>query len=429
MQTYCSQLRLALIALVLLVVAGGQAEAATKQVIRRQSQQAAGNGDVVRRFGQALGSLSDSLYADSTKAPQLLSQEDMAPLFMPLTFYHSVATNTLGMGSKPSWMDNNLMEIYLRRPDLVQFTETQLEKSGPVLAPTTVTETPKAFISKETPDEPDVVPVDMVVLKPNFWTFAGDGFVQFLQNYVSDNWYQGGESNYSMVGALTLQANYNNKQRVKWENKLELKLGLQTQQSDTIHKLKTTSDLLRYTGKLGLQATKKWYYTLQLIGSTQNMRAYEKNKQPVVADFMSPFNLNLSLGMDYSVEWFKKRLTGSVHLAPFAFNYKYVGRLALASRNGIDAGKHSKSDFGSQLTVDLRWKFSDDISWQTRLYGYTSYHRAEMEWENTLDFRFNRFISAKLYLYPRFDDNVKRDEHHGYFQYKEYTSLGFSYSF
>ncbi len=55
---------------------------------------------------------------------------------------------------------------------------------------------------------------------------GGDYYLQFLQNYVSDNWYKGGESNYSMLGSVTMQANYNNKQKVKWENKLEMRLGL-----------------------------------------------------------------------------------------------------------------------------------------------------------------------------------------------------------
>ena len=133
--------------------------------------------------------------------------------------------------------------------------------------------------------------------------------------------------------------------------------------------------------------------------------------------------------MDYSVDWLNHRLTGTVHLAPLAYNFKYVDRLALSTRYGLKEGRHALHDFGSQFTVDMKWKFSDNILWQTRVYGFTSYKRTEFEWENTFTFQFNKYISTKLFVYPRFDDGTKRDDDHGYWQFNEFVSLGFSYSF
>ena len=52
-----------------------------------------------------------------------------------------------------------------------------------------------------------------------------------------------------------------------------------------------------------------------------------------------------------------------------------------------------------------------------------------MEWENTFTFVVNKYISSNLFLYPRFDDSAKRDDHHGFWQMKEYISLGFNYGF
>ena len=135
------------------------------------------------------------------------------------------------------------------------------------------------------------------------------------------------------------------------------------------------------------------------------------------------------IGMDYNANWFKNRLKGSIHLAPLAYNFLYVNRVELAGRYGIDKGKRQLHNFGSQFTIDMNWKFSDNISWKTRLYGYTTYERTELEWENTFAFRFNKWISSNIFVYPRFDDARTRDDHHGYFQYKEYASLGLSYSF
>ena len=159
-----------------------------------------------------------------------------------------------------------------------------------------------------------------------------------------------------------------------------MRLGYQTSRGDTIHKYKTTEDLIRYTGKLGLQATKRWYYTLQMIAQTQFTHGVKSNDRMIYSDFFSPFNFNLSVGMDYSVDWLNHHLKGSVHMAPLAFNWKYVGRIDLSTRYGLDEGKHSKIDYGSECTIDLNWVLADNLKWKTRLYGFTTYKRAEVEW-------------------------------------------------
>ena len=367
-------------------------------------------------------------------------------LFAPLTFYHSPARKALRMvshseGTDPvsDEIDNTLLSVYLNRPDLVLNSENRLNKVGGLnhdfSAPI---QQDVALVEKVDPvtvEQVEDPPVEVLVTKPNFWTFKGDYFLQGLQSYISGNWYKGGESNYSILGSITMEANYNNKQKVKWDNKLEMKLGFLTSKSDSVHSLKTSDDLLRLTSKLGLQATKKWYYTLQLLAYTQFWRGFKSNDRHVYSDIMSPFNLNISLGMDYNVEAWKKKLTGTIHLAPFAYNFKYVDRNwfgdkeNFTTRYGLDLGKHTLHDFGSQFTIDLKWAIAENITYQTRMYGFTTFKRVEWEWENTFTFNFNKYISTKLFIYPRFDDSTMRDDHHGYFQFKEFMSLGFSYSF
>lgn len=353
-------------------------------------------------------------------------------LFVPVTFYHDVVAKAFALDSSAGELDRRLMDVYMHRPDLVQNTQSQLDRVGPVLDVSHSTVRPKVdIVEKVQPKlkEEDVyAPVDIYVEKPNFWTFSGNYSLQLFQNYVSSNWYKGGESNYSMLGTVTLQANYNNKQRFRWENKLEMRLGLQNSKGDTLHTVRSSEDLIRYTGKVGLQATKRWYYTLQLIASTQFMRSLKSNDRTVYSDFLSPLYINPSLGMDYTVNAFKNRLTGSIHLAPIAYNLTYVKDSKLASRFGVEEGKHTKYDFGSEVTFDLAWKIADNISWKTRLYGYTSYKRVLVEWENTVTFIFNKYISSNVFIYPRFDDGAKRGKH-GYMQMKEFISLGFNYGF
>ena len=362
-------------------------------------------------------------------------------LFAPLTFYHNVADKTLALNSESAGKDNvsdaidaALLNVYLKRPDLVQTTESELAETGSVREDIyQPMENQVAFVEKvETPqlvDVPQDIPDTVMVQVPKFWTYKGDGFLQFMQNYVSGNWYKGGESNYSMVGALTLEANYDNKNKWKWDNKLELKLGFLRSRTDTLHKVKSNEDLIRFTSKVGLQATKHWYYTLQLQAYTQFTKGYKSNDPKVYSDWFSPFNLNLGLGMDYKVETENKRLTGTVNLSPIAVNYRYVGRLDLGPSYGLDPGKHSMVEFGPNMTADLVWKLNDVVTWKTRFYAFTSFKRAEIEWENTFELRVSKYITANLFLFPRFDDASIYDDDLGFWQFKEYSSLGFAYTF
>lgn len=361
-------------------------------------------------------------------------------LFAPLTFYHSVANSHLSIASDDpdevsKAIDQALMNVYLKRPDLVKITQTEQQESGAIrqdLIDQPVVQAVEMVEQAEPlPDMPEAEPVEVIIEKPVFWKYKGDGSLQFMQNYVSNNWYKGGESNYAAVGALTLEANYDNKSKWKWENKLELKLGFQTSPSDTVHKFKTNEDLIRLTSKVGLQAAKNWYYTLQVLAYTQFARGFKANNEQVFSDFMSPFNMSVGLGMDYKVNALNKRLTGTINISPLAINYRYVDRTSLAASFGVktDRHTHSLTDFGSQLTASLEWNISDNVKWKTRLFGFTSYHRMELEWENTFTLKVSRFISANIFLFPRFDDANNYDDDLGYWQFKEYSSLGFSYSF
>lgn len=360
---------------------------------------------------------------------------DGAKLFMPLAYDAGITSNAMSLdGDTTSLADRALMNVMLKHPDLVRSTYKQLMKhennveavEAPVKMVEMVKNTSNTTIPDALPEDEDGL-VDMIVTKPNFWTFCGDYNLQFLQNYISPNWYTSGNSTYSMLGAVTLQYNYNNKQRVKWDNKLELKLGFQTTDADTINNFKTTDDLVRYTSQLSLQAHKHWYYATQLIASTQFTRGLKNNDKTIYSDFMSPLNLNMSLGMNYEVMTCHKKLVGNILLAPFSYKLTYVDRADLATRFGIREGRRAQNDIGSLINAELTWKPLENFKWETRLYTYTTYQKFQFEWENTLTFQFNRYIATKLFIYPRFDDAADKITS-TYWQLKEHLSIGFSYS-
>ena len=424
----------------LLVTVDSSAQRKNKSRVKKTAVEKVDTPQIVKNYADSLLVLRqqlDSIQRVNESLRTEVSDGRYFRLFAPTTFYHSGANKSLSFAPNTGdevtdAVDQAMMSLYLRRPDLVKNNESRLREVGSIREDVNQELTQQVKLTEKAapvPDEPEAVPIGLVVVKPNFWKFKGDCNLQFLQNFVSGNWYKGGESNYSAIGAVTLDLNYNDKDRITFENKLEMKLGFQTSRTDTVHKIKTNNDLLRLTSKLGLQAHKRWYYTLQLLAYTQFAQGYKANDEFVYSDFMSPFKLNVGIGMEYKVEALNKRLTGNLNFLPLSFNFMYVGREALISRNGIKGDHHTLEDFGSQFTANLQWKITDQVTYKTRLYANTSYHRSLVEWENQFELKVSRYISANLFLYPRFDDSSVRDDDLGYFQFQEYSSLGVSYSF
>lgn len=396
---------------------------------------------IVKNYSDSLTILRhqlDSLQKVNQKLVQESTDGRYFRLFAPTTFYHSGAQKALSLYPESGddvadAIDKALLSLYMRRPDLVKNNESCLLMAGTLRDDVNKEVVQQVELVEKVAPVPDLpeeeAPLAVEVKKPNFWKFKFDGSLQFLQNYVSDNWHKGGESNYSAVGSTICELNYNDKDKVNFDNKLEMKLGFQTSPSDTVHKFKSNNDLLRYTGKLGFQAHKKWYYTLQLLAYTQFAPGLKSNDKKVYSDFMSPFDLNVGIGMEYKVDALNKRLTGTLNFLPLSYNLRYVDRLSLCKDYGLEEGKHTLNDFGSQLTIDLEWKISEQVKWKTRLYGFTSYKRALVEWENQFTLQVSKYIAANLFLYPRFDDSGQRDGDLGYLQFQEYSSLGISYTF
>lgn len=249
-----------LFAALLLVTLGAGAQRRAKKAVKETEHEMA---QVVKNYLDSMTVMRQRL--DSLQQVNDLLRSEQSDgryyrLFAPTTFYHSGARKTLSLEPQTGddvadAIDKALMNIYLRRPDLVVNYESNLQAAGSIREDVNQELTQELDLTDyaaPVPDEPEVVPVQLVIRKPNFWKFKGDGYLQFLQNYVSTNWHKGGESNYSAVAAANLELNYNDKDRITFDNKLEMKLGVQTSPSDTVHKYKTNNDLLRFTSKLGI---------------------------------------------------------------------------------------------------------------------------------------------------------------------------------
>lgn len=269
---------------------------------------------------------------------------------------------------------------------------------------------------------------DILVIKPNFWNAGGAGYLQFSQNYISDNWYKGGESTKSLLSGFTWQIKYDDKQKMQYEGKFEWKLGFITAPSDTVHSYKTNNDMLRLSSKLGYKAIWNWYYTLSAEFQTQLMSNYATNSDDLISAFFSPATLNIGIGMDYKLVR-DGVINLSVLLNPFNYTMYSISNDKIdPTKFNIKEGHKVEHELGSRINTTLTWKMFPFLLWESKFSYTTNYEKVFSEWENTFTFVINKYLSTKLFVHARYDDGVKPKEGDGYFQLQELFSFGVNYT-
>ena len=413
---------------------------------------------IVNKYNRLLEDMVAQYAAEVETIGASSENKDVNPLFFrlfaPLTLYKSPISQAMSVENFPAMsledslrlsamasgkdlrllneLDRVLLSTYLASPSLVGLTEDALMASRNFSEEnvTKMNENVKLDVvaSAVTPTidvQPQVV-TDMVVQKPNFWVTKGSFSTQLTESYFSPNWYQGGINNLNVLSMLTLEANYNNKRKVQWDNKWDARLGFYQNQGEDIQ---SNQDLLRLTSKLNLKAIRNWNYAVEAQGNTQMLNHYNGNdKTDLQSRFMAPADASLTIGMDFK----KSFARGSISIYPGPLSYKmtYVAVEKLASKYGIDKpGKKIRSDLCSKVEVNFDYKITKDISYKTRFYYFTGrYEYVQMDWENTLNFQVSKYISTKLFFHTRFDDLVEPAENWKYMQFKQYLMLGLNYT-
>lgn len=278
---------------------------------------------------------------------------------------------------------------------------------------------------------------------PKYWKKGLDLSLQFTQNYVSPNWYNGGNSSMAGIARIAGWINYNKEDKLLWENYLDLKYGFSTTFSkDAVGRIfHMTDDLSKYTSKLGCYAAKNWYYSLQAEFSTTLFDTYTIDTNNKTSGLASPIRLYVSPGMDYKYSN-DKGTQISLLISPITYKLIYVHDTTLVDGAektiqeyvGLKADQNMLNDCGALVEFNLYQQFNDRISLESKLKLYTNYLGnsagtvgLEADWEIIANFVLYKFITAKVSLHPRYDSTTE-DGWNTQIQFKEFVSIGLAYS-
>jgi Protein of unknown function (DUF3078) len=263
------------------------------------------------------------------------------------------------------------------------------------------------------------------------------------------NWNAGGQNSISLSNLVSVHANYTSG-KSEWENSLDLGYGIIRQGRKKSATWLKSDDKIDLFSKFGRQASEKWFYSALLNFKTQFTSGYNyPNDSVAISRFMAPGYLLLAGGMD-----FKPSKMFSAFIAPFTMKTTFVLDQTLADQGafgvqGADttaasaiAGKKVRFELGGYVRFQFQHEIFKNVNFTSKLGLFSNYlenpERIDVNWENLLQFKVNRYISATLSTHliydddidiAVFDDNGVQTGKGPRLQFKEVLGIGFAYKF
>ena len=300
-------------------------------------------------------------------------------------------------------------------------------------------ETNEAGISNRFDDEYfKLNPMLVGQLHRRYWTYYSEVELAMSQGKLA-NWTSGGENSLSLLSNIRYFWNYN-RNNTSWENWVHYRFGFMKNGDEDIRK---NEDRFELNSKLGQRAFKHWYYTAQFNVITQLFNSYEypqDQDKKLVANFMSPGDFTLSLGLD-----FKPNDRFSLFISPIAGKWNFVRDTAKidVGRYGVEQGKRARREAGAR--IDLRstqnnifkiMNIRNELTWFMSYEKKDHYLNFESDneekkkipftvnWKLNIDFNINYFMRASIYTETIYNENNSKK-----LQFKENLNLGVNFRF
>ena len=335
--------------------------------------------------------------------------------------------------------DNIYMNVLLKNPDNFDYTINQIPQRTIVLESI---EKPTAAANLDikmravTPEAVD--PIIKFIPDRKYWisTFSAD--IKFSQNKSSENWHQG-EINTMNIHTNTVTTYNYSRGKLSLRNTLTTNFTIANAPKDTLRNYTIGTDELRLTSNFGIKAIRNWSYSASAELITPMGNKYIANTKKKSSSFLSPYTINIGLGMSFNpAHKFKKKdrsLAMSIIIDPLSYKYTYsenknINLGAYFPKDEEGNFKHMQKTFGSAIKMTItKFQFSKNVDLFSRFYYFTNYERVLIEFENRLDIRINKYFTTTFAIYPRFDDGItKKEGSDTYLQMNESFSFGFKYS-
>lgn len=275
--------------------------------------------------------------------------------------------------------------------------------------------------------------IEAAEIDKRHWLHVFKAGLHFSQAYVSPNWYQGGNNYLALLINFFWDVSLNQvyHPNLMYQNTVSYKLGLNSNPKGQLHKYNISEDIFQWNMKAGVKAFKHWFYSFTLQFKTQMLLNFAEDSWTRTASFLSPGDLNLGLGMTYSIANKNNTLKFNASVSPVSYNLKTcIDRKIDPTQFNIRAGRRFNNEIGSNAELTLDWKWASNIAYRSRLFLFSNYKYFLTDWENTISFNINKFLSTQIYVHLRYDTSADSpDSRWRHLQLKEILSFGFSYAF
>ena len=302
-----------------------------------------------------------------------------------------------------------------------------------------------------------MLPVMLLSQEPATKPWAFSGITSLTLNQASFSYWTAGGINsvaFSALGKYT--ANYK-KNKLSWNNNLNLMYGMVKNQNES---LKKSEDLIELISVVGADLSKKWAVTGYMSFRTQFAYGFDKDNDTIkISQFLAPGYLTLSPSVR-----FKPNDNFYILLSPATAKFTFVTNQTLADKGsfGVTPAEYDTNNvkvkdgenmlvyLGPFMEVYFKKDLFKNFTYETRFnLLYTLLNRdnlevydADLSWENYFNYNIAKYFSVNLllhFVYLPGQPTIKFDNYEGavrvkaipnrHIQIKETVGIGISYTF